>query len=119
MKTAVFAVMISLLPLRPVHAEGAMVSPPIWMMVHHEVTDVNAWRGVFDGGLATRQSAGEISFQVFTHPDYPGSVTVIFEWDTAARARAFVDDPFVQSAMKAAGVSSSPLITFLEIPSEN
>ena len=54
-----------------------------------------------------------------THPDYPGSVIVIFEWESTARARAFVDDPFLQSAMKAAGVSSPPLVTFLEIPSAN
>lgn len=92
-------------------AEDKPVANPVWMMVVHDVEDYDTWRAIFDGGLSTRKSAGELHFEINRFPDDPNRILVIFQWDTAARARAFVDDPAVRNAMIAAGAISDPVVT--------
>lgn len=112
MKRILFALAITL--ALPIHltAQDAATTGPVWMMVVHEVEDCAAWRAIFDSGISTRQSAGELRFEIAKHPAYPNDIIAIFQWDTAERARAFVDDPAVRNAMKAAGVISEPIVTF-------
>jgi hypothetical protein len=82
------------------------------MIVQHQVADFAAWKSVFDGALATRQSVGEIAFEILQDPVDQNSVTVIFEWDTLERAKAFAEDPVLENGMHAAGVISVPEFTF-------
>ncbi|RLJ59487.1 hypothetical protein BCF46_1636 [Litoreibacter meonggei] len=82
------------------------------MIVQHQVADFAAWKSVFDGALSTRQSVGETAFEILQNPADPNSVTVIFEWDTLDRARAFAADPALKNGMRAAGVISVPEFTF-------
>lgn len=111
MKRILYAVILTLAAI-PVFADEKSASGPVWMTVVHEVEDHDAWRTVFDSGLSTRQSAGELQFEISRHPEYPNRIIATFRWDTAERARAFVDDPFVRHAMMAAGVLTDPIVTF-------
>ena len=81
------------------------------MIVQHDVADLEAWRDVFDSGLSTRQSAGELQFQILTMDGPPATVLAIFEWTSEESALAFVNDPFVRNAMASAGVISEPVIS--------
>ena len=83
----------------------------VWMIVQHDVAAYAPWREVFDSGLSTRQSAGELQFEILTKPGPPVAVMAIFEWTDAEAALAFVNDPSVRNAMQAGGVISDPVIT--------
>ena len=83
------------------------------MVVRHDVADYATWRRVFDSGLSTRRSAGELSFRIVTAPG-ERTVVGIFEWDSAQRAHAFVHDPFVRNAMRAGTVLSGPVASLHE-----
>ena len=97
-----------------VTADERNTAGPVWLMVIHEVEDYAKWRAIFDNALSVRQRAGELSFEIVRHPGYPNNIIAIFQWDTAERARAFVDDPGLRNSMKAAGVISEPIVTFHE-----
>ncbi len=93
----------------PVAAQGQ--PDTVWMIVQHDVAAYAPWREVFDSGLSTRQSAGELQFEILTKPGPPVTVMAIFEWTDADAALAFANDPAVRNAMQAGGVISDPVIT--------
>ncbi len=84
------------------------------MIVTHEVEDFGRWKEVFDGAIATRRSVGEMSAYILHNPVNQRVVTVVFEWDTMERARAFAEDPALANGMAAAGVVSEPNFTFIQ-----
>lgn len=106
------ALAIALAAAQPAAAQDT--PEPVWMMVQHEVADYAAWREVFDGGLETRRSAGELQFEILKMPGPPDTVLAIFEWEGAEAALAFVNDPFVRAAMQSAGVISDPVVSLHE-----
>ncbi|WP_187430946.1 hypothetical protein ROLI_033350 [Roseobacter fucihabitans] len=112
MKRFHLAAILMLAPLQFAAAEPT--TEPVWMMVRHDVADMAAWREVFDGGLAIRQDAGELQFEVLTMSTFPNSVIGIFEWTSEEATLAFVNDPLVRGAMNSAGVISEPIITLHE-----
>ena len=89
-------------------------SDTVWMIVQHDVTAYDPWRAVFDSGLPTRQSAGELQFEILKKHGTPVSVMAIFEWTDAEAALAFVNDPTVRAAMQSSGVISEPVISLHE-----
>ncbi|MEM9585456.1 MAG: hypothetical protein AAGA08_20300, partial [Pseudomonadota bacterium] len=104
-----FAAILTLATLQPATAQ--MTDRPVWMMVQHDVADLDAWQKVFDNGLEIRQGAGELQFQILTVSGPPNSVIGIFQWTSEEAAMAFVNDPAVRGAMTSAGVISDPVIT--------
>lgn len=112
MKRFHLAAILMLATFQPAAADPT--TEPVWMMVQHDVADLDAWREVFDGGLEVRQGAGEIQFEVLMVSGPPSSVIGIFEWTSEDAALAFVNDPFVRGAMQSAGVISEPVITLHE-----
>lgn len=110
MRRFLFVIMMALASTS-LFAEDKPVANPVWMMVVHDVEDYDTWRTIFDGGLSTRKSGGELQFEINRFPDDPNKIVSIFQWDTAAGARAFVDDRTVRNAMIAAGVISDPMVT--------
>lgn len=103
------AALLTLATLQP--ATARIPTDSAWMMVQHDVVDLEAWRGVFDSGFSVRQSAGELQFQILTMNGPPATVLAIFEWTSEESALAFVNDPVVRNAMTSAGVISEPVIT--------
>ncbi len=98
-----------------ISAVSAATAQEAIMIVQHQVADFEEWKSVFDGGFRTRKSVGEMSFNVLQSPDDPNAVTVVFEWDTVERAKAFAADPALENGMHAAGVISVPIFSFSRI----
>ena len=103
------AALLTLATLQP--ATARIPTDSAWMIVQHDVVDLEAWRDVFDSGFSVRQSAGELQFQILTMNGPPATVLAIFEWISEESALAFVNDPVVRNAMTSAGVISEPVIT--------
>lgn len=72
------AALLTLATLQP--ATARITTDSAWMIVQHDVVDLEAWRDVFDSGFSVRQSAGELQFQVLTMNGPPATVLAIFEW---------------------------------------
>ena len=109
MTRLILAALITLATFQPVTSQTP--TDTAWMMVQHDVADLEAWRDVFESGLSARQSAGELQFEIVTMDGPPATVLAIFEWTSEEAALAFVDDPVVRNAMRSAGVTSEPVIT--------
>ena len=112
MTRLLLAALITLATFQPVTSQTP--TDTAWMMVQHDVADLEAWRDVFDSGLSARQSAGELQFEIVTMDGTPATVLAIFEWTSEEAALAFVNDPVVRNAMTSAGVISEPVITLHE-----
>ena len=101
----------------------AVLSAPVaqaqeaWMVVTHEVEDVDRWQTVFDHALPTRRVVGEMAAYILLNPVDRNLVTVWFQWDTMERAQAWAADPALANGMTAAGVISTPVFSFHAIES--
>ena len=84
------------------------------MIIRHRVKDHAGWRKGFEAHIENRRAGGEKAYRILHPADEPDNLTVIFEWDSADRARAFLEDPKLKEAMEAAGVMEAPDVSILE-----
>ena len=83
------------------------------IMIRHKVGNFEVWKEAFENFAATRKASGEKSFTVMRHEENANNLYLLFEWDTAANARAFLDSSELKETMQAAGVTEAPEIQFL------
>lgn len=77
-------------------------------LMYHKVNDFGKWKEAFDNFSGIRKSAGEQSFSVGTLNNEPNTAYVINEWDSVEAVEAFLGNPKLAEAMKAAGVLEAP-----------
>lgn len=82
----------------------------IRMFVRHKVTNYDAWRKVYDDFGSTRSGMGVLGDAVYRNADDPNDVTAWHDFETAERAKAFVESAELREAMGKAGVASEPQI---------
>ena len=82
----------------------------IRLFIHHQVSDFNKWKMMFDASEPIRKKYGEKTHQIFRSTSDLNDVTVLFEWNEVKNAVQFVKSPEVREAMKMAGVVGSPTI---------
>jgi hypothetical protein len=80
------------------------------MFVRHKVEDYAKWRSVYDAFDATRRSVGVKAQSVCRAVGNPSDVTVTHDFDTAEKAKAFVESSELHKAMYNAGVAGPPEI---------
>jgi hypothetical protein len=85
----------------------------IVVLVHHEVADYRAWKAVFDAALDYRHQHGEHSCRIFHTVGNVNDLTLMFDWESLDRARAFMESNELKARMAAAGVKGEPRIDFL------
>jgi quinol monooxygenase YgiN len=83
------------------------------MLVQHKVKDFAEWKKVYDSVADLRASNGELSDQIYRDASDPNSLTVIFKWDSLAKAQQYANSPELKAAMEKAGVVGPPNIYFL------
>lgn len=86
----------------------------VYLYVRHQVKDYAAWRPGYDADESHRRAAGATGRNhVFQNADDPNDITIILEWDSAANAQAFADNPRLAAVMQEVGVISAPEVRFL------
>lgn len=80
------------------------------MFVRHEVADYDSWRAGYDS--FDRSALGVTDHAVYRSLDDPNDVTVSHDFESAEAAHAFASAPELESAMRSAGVTSTPTIWF-------
>lgn len=96
-------------PAIPAHAAG------VHMFVRHEVTDYATWRKSYDAFGATQKSMG-VGFQaVYQSTDDPNDVTVVHDFKSLEKAKAFVTSDKLKAAMQESGVKGAPTIWYTKV----
>jgi hypothetical protein len=83
------------------------------VLIHHEVADYMAWKAVFDSALDWRHKHGERSCRIFRSAGNVNDLTLLFEWESLEKARAFIASEELKTKMAGAGVKGLPRVDFL------
>lgn len=84
-----------------------------FLLIHHSVADYDTWRQVHDEDEATRRANGEQDARLFRDAGHPNTLTVLFRWDDAERARLFAESDDFWEMMLRAGVTGQPVVWVL------
>lgn len=82
------------------------------VFVRHEIGDYAAWRKLYDGNEPMRKKMGVIAQQIYRSVDNPNEVTVIHDFKTLEKARAWASSSELKAALQKAGVTGTPQIWF-------
>jgi ABC-type sugar transport system substrate-binding protein len=84
----------------------------VHVFVRHEVGDFAAWRKIYDGFQPTARKLGLTGQAVYQSVDNPNEVTIVTDFKTLAKAKAFAASPELKSEMEKAGVTGTPQIWY-------
>jgi quinol monooxygenase YgiN len=87
----------------------------VTLVVHHPVRAYDAWKPVFDDHETVRRAHGELEHRIYRFEDDPDRVVVHNDFPSADAARSFMADPSLAEAMKRAGVTAEPNLSFLSL----
>jgi heme-degrading monooxygenase HmoA len=80
--------------------------------VRHEIGDFAAWRKIYDGNEPVRKKMGVIAHEIYRSVDNPNEVTVIHDFKTLEKARAWASSSELKAVLQKAGVTGTPQIWF-------
>ena len=86
----------------------------VFVFVESTMQDYDAWKVVFDDNQAFREQHGAVRHWLYRAPTDANDVFVAIEFPTLEQAQAFSADPALAEAMKAAGVTGPPRISYRE-----
>ncbi len=78
------------------------------LFVRHKVEDYAKWRKVYDDLETTRTTMGEVGDWAYQLDGDPNDVTVIHDFDSVEKAKAFAGSSELREAMGNAGVAGKP-----------
>jgi hypothetical protein len=84
------------------------------MFVRHTVADFGSWKQGYDEFAGQRGEMGVRGDAVFCGVDNANDVTVWHDFEDVGSAEAFLASPVLESVMKEAGVTSEPLVWFVD-----
>ena len=87
----------------------------VYINLRLNVTDFDKWLAAFHGFESYRKELGSTGVnQIFHDVDDSHNVTLIMEWDEAANARTFLNNPQTKANMDAAGVTGRPTVLAIQ-----
>jgi len=93
-------------------AAGVARAGDVRMFVRHEVVDYGAWRKGYDAFAPTQKKLGVIYKAVYQSTDNPNDVTVIHDFHSLEKAKAFAASAELKAAMEKSGVKGAPQIWY-------
>jgi quinol monooxygenase YgiN len=99
-----------LMAVAAIGAAGAVQAEDARLFVRHEVADYGVWRMAFDAFAPTAKKSGAINGAVYRSADNANDVTVIHDFHSVGKAKAFAASPELKAAMAKAGVKGAPQI---------
>jgi ABC-type sugar transport system substrate-binding protein len=102
----------SLMAILLLGATSAAWAEDVRVFVRHEVSDYGTWRTAYNSFASTQKKMGVYFKAVYQSTDNPNDVTVIHDFHSMEKAKAFAASPELKSAMEKAGVKNAPQIWF-------
>ena len=93
-------------------ASAAARAADVRLFVRHEVTDYASWRKAFDSFAPIQKKGGVYYKAVYQSIDNPNDVTVIHDFHSLEKAKAFAASPDLKSAMEKGGVKGAPQVWY-------
>lgn len=84
------------------------------VIVRHAVADFATWKRAFDEHAAARTAAGILGHAINRSDDNPNVVIVYLQARSLDQLRAFAESASLKDAMKDAGVTSPPEMSFVQ-----
>ena len=78
------------------------------IFARHRVTDYEAWRPIYDDDVERRDAAGLREVGVYTDPDDPNTVVIIFDADSTDGFFEMLGSEDLRAKMEEAGVVGAP-----------
>lgn len=91
---------------------GAAQAADVRVFVRHEVADYGTWKKAYDGFATMQKKMGVIYKAVYQSVDDPNDVTVIHDFHSLDKAKAFAASPDLKAAMERSGVKGAPQIWY-------
>ena len=101
-----------LMGLAVLGAAGVARAGDVRMFVRHEVADYGAWKKSYDAFAPTQKKLGVIYKAVYQSTDDPNDVTVIHDFHSLEKAKAFAASAELKAAMEKSGVKGAPQIWY-------
>jgi len=95
-----------------VGASAVAQAADVRMFVRHEVADYAAWQKAYDGFASTQKKFGVFFKAAYQSTDNPNDVTVIHDFHSLEKAKAFAASAELKLAMERAGVKGAPQIWY-------
>ncbi|HEX7902629.1 MAG TPA: hypothetical protein VF487_02040 [Chitinophagaceae bacterium] len=89
-----------------------ITTPENMMVVTHKVADFEKFQASYDAHDSLRLANGLHSYVIGRGVDDPNMVMVVVKADDIEKAKAFAKDASLKNAMKKAGVTGAPTISF-------
>ena len=93
-------------------AAGVARASDVRMFVRHEVAAYGAWRTAYDSFAPTQKKMGVIYQAVYQSTENPNDVTVIHDFHSLEKAKAFAASAELKAAMEKSGVKGAPQIWY-------
>jgi len=104
--------MACLMGMAVLGAAGAAQAADVRVFVRHEVADYGTWRKTYDGFASMQKKMGVIHQAVYQSVDDPNDVTVIHDFRSLDKAKAFAGSSDLKAAMEKSGVKGAPQIWY-------
>jgi|SRR5665213_1164199 ABC-type sugar transport system substrate-binding protein len=101
-----------LMAIAVMSAAGAARAADVRMFVRHEVADYGVWRKAFDAFAPMQKKQGVIYKAVYQSTDDPNDVTVVHDFHSLEKAKAFAASAELKAAMEKSGVRGAPQIWY-------
>jgi hypothetical protein len=88
---------------------------PDLLAVKHKVADFAKWRTGFDGHDSARQAAGLHTYVIARGVEDSNTVMIVTKMDDTAKARQFISNPELKTAMQKSGATGKPEISMLHV----
>ena len=82
------------------------------MFVRHDVTEFSAWKKQYDAFGSMQRKHGVFHQEVFQSTDDPNRLTVIHDFHSLEKAKAFAALPELKAVMEKGGVKGPPQIWY-------
>jgi heme-degrading monooxygenase HmoA len=84
-----------------------------WVLVQIKFEDFARWKAAFEAASSLRKTYGSIGVRVFRNADKADEAVVLGEYEDLEKARQLFQSQQFRDALKRAGVSGPPQLTFL------
>jgi len=84
------------------------------VIVRHTVADFATWKAGFDAHASAREAAGIVGYAINRSLDNPNLVIIYLQATSIDQLRAFAESASLKDAMKGAGVTSAPEMSYVQ-----
>ena len=113
MRTQIFKGLLVACFLGLIGTSSLALAEDVRMFIRHNVADYGVWKKGYDSYAPTQKKMGVFFQAVYQSTDNPNDVTVIHDFHSVEKAKAFAASPDLKTTMGKLGVTGEPQIWYV------